>query len=241
MVLGIGRGKHVLERGELVGGRLVGIQIVMERMGGDTNMKVPVSQYAVEVHAPQPFVAGVEQQLTPLAFVRLGMDVAVRYVDHDAVIDWAATGGGTSGDHIKILRDVPPRGIDDESLDLDRPRRKWSAGSATIVGIATRPGTLHLFQQLHLDLVVHSPAENGGQPYPLQLDKLSTGYYGSHLVVPNCVVPVWIRPGHLADVVIDWPAAAMAFPGVGWPPSPAAQAIHDNVSVVLLDPRQPRA
>ena len=81
MVLGSGRqGRHVLERGQLVGGRLIGIEYITLRSSdehGSTNTYHRY-QYSVEVHAAQPYVAGVRQILRPDQFERLGMDLAVR-------------------------------------------------------------------------------------------------------------------------------------------------------------------
>jgi hypothetical protein len=221
MVLGSGRqGRHVLERGQLVGGRLVGIEYVTLRSSdehGGTNT-YRLSQYAVEVHATQPYVSGVRQVLVPDQFVRLGMELAVRDDHGLAVIDWAATGGGTTKD-IKLLRTPPPNGVTDDSKDLDKARRKWSPASCTIGNVGITKGLFHT-RGLDADVVVHAPAENGGQPYSVHLDRFGAPGYSSHLAAPGATLPAWVKPGHPNHVHIDWPAAAMALPGVGMPPSP---------------------
>lgn len=97
------RASKILERGQLVGGRIVGIHIGVSR-DPDTNGKYPEYEYAIEVHSAPPFVSGVRQPLTPNNIIRLGMDVAVRHIGSEAVIDWHATCGGLSGEHIKLCR-----------------------------------------------------------------------------------------------------------------------------------------
>jgi len=48
--------------------------------------------------------------------------------------------------------------------------------------------------------------------------------YASHLYAPGTRLPVWVRSGRSIAIEIDWPEAAMAFPGVGWPPSQVPEA-----------------
>ncbi|MCU1367285.1 MAG: hypothetical protein JWN39_2924 [Ilumatobacteraceae bacterium] len=226
MVLGSGRqGRHVLERGQLVGGRLVGIERITLRSSdehGGTNTYHRF-QYAVEVHAAQPYVAGVRQTLNPDQFVRLGMELAVRDDHGLAVIDWAATGGGTTDD-IKLLRKPPPNGVNDDDDDLDKARRKWSPASCTITGIGMTEGLFHT-RGLDADLRVNAPTENGGQPFGVHLKSFGAPGYGSHLAAPGATLPCWVKPGHVDHVLIDWPAAAMALPGIGMPPSQYIAAV----------------
>jgi hypothetical protein len=211
------RARHVLERGELVGGRIVGIHIGV-RKDPDTSAKYPEPEYAIEVHAATSFVAGVRQHLSPNNIVRLGMDVAARHVGREAVIDWHATCGGQSGDPIKLLSKPPARGIVDDFHDIDSARRKWTHADCTILGAQRRHhhSLLGMRHSLHLDLGVQAP---GMQPFSIALDKVSVPTYAAHLYAPGTRLPVWVRPGHSLAIEIDWAEAAMAFPGVGWPPS----------------------
>ena len=156
------RASKILERGQLVGGRIVGIHIGVSK-DPDTNARYPEPEYAIEVHSAAPFVAGVRQPLTPNNIVRLGMDVAVRHVDREAVIDWYATCGGRSGEHIKLLSKPPAPGIVDDYIDIDSARKKWIHADCTILGAQRRQhhGLLGLRHSLRLDIGVEAP---GMQP-----------------------------------------------------------------------------
>jgi len=210
------RASKILERGQLVGGRIVGIHIGVSK-DPDTNARYPEPEYAIEVHSAAPFVAGVRQPLTPNNIVRLGMDVAVRHVDREAVIDWYATCGGRSGEHIKLLSKPPAPGIVDDYIDIDSARKKWIHADCTILGAQRRQhhGLLGLRHSLRLDIGVEAP---GMQPFSVALDKVAVPSYASHLYGPGTRLPVWVRSGHSIAIEIDWPEAAMAFPGIGWPP-----------------------
>jgi hypothetical protein len=216
------RARHVLERGELVGGRIVGIHIGV-RKDPDTNTRYPESEYAIEVHTAPSFVAGVRQYLSPSNIVRLGMDVAVRHTGREAVIDWHATCGGQSGEHIKLLSKPPGPGIVDDYYDIDSARRKWTHADCTILGAQRRHhhGLLGMRHSLHLEVGVQAP---GMQPFSIALDNVAVPTYATHLYAPGTRLPVWVRSGRSRAIEIDWAEAAMAFPGVGWPPSQVPDA-----------------
>jgi len=216
------RASKILERGQLVGGRIVGIHIGVSK-DPDTNAKYPEYEYAIEVHAAPPFVTGVRQPLSPNDIVRLGMDVAVRHIGSEAVIDWYATCGGRSGEHIKLLSKPPAPGIVDDYHDIHSARKKWVHGDCTILGAQRRQhrGLIGMRHSLHLDIGVNAP---GMQPFSVALENVVVPNYASHLYGPGTRLPVWVRSGHSIAIEIDWPEAAMAFPGVGWPPCQVPEA-----------------
>ena len=216
------RASKILERGQLVGGRIVGIHIGVSK-DPDTNGKYPEPEYAVEVHTNPPFLAGVRQHVSPNNLVRLGMDVAVRHIGREAVIDWYATCGGRSGEHAKPLSKPPAPGIVDDYLDIDSARKKWVHGDCTVLGALWHQhrGLVGMRHSLHLDIGVEAP---GLQPFSIALDKVAVPGYASHLFGPGTRLPVWVRSGHSIAIEIDWPEAAMSFPGVGWPPCQVPEA-----------------
>lgn len=210
------RSSKILERGQLVGGRIVGIHISYRR-DPENNVRFSQSEYAIEVHTAAPFVAGVQQSLWPDSNVRLGMEVAVRVVEREAVIDWHATCGGRPSEHTKVLSKPPGPGIVDEHHDLEAARRKWTHADCTILGAQPHRSRLGLQPSLHIDIGVEAP---GMQPFSVALEKVSVPFYATHLCGPGTRLPVWVRSGHSIAIQIDWPEAAMAFPGVGWPSHP---------------------
>jgi hypothetical protein len=54
----------------------------------------------------------------------------------------------------------------------------------------------------------------GLEPFVLDLRKHQPPFYAAHLFSMGAVLPAW-RKGGTGSMVIDWPAAAMANPGVG--------------------------
>ncbi len=78
-----------------------------------------------------------------------------------------------------------------------------------------------MHRSLHLDVGVQAP---GMQPFSVGLDKVAVPRYANHLYSPGTRLPVWVRSGHSIAVEIDWPEAAMAFPGLGWPASQVPDA-----------------
>ncbi|MEO6629898.1 MAG: hypothetical protein ABIP03_15170 [Aquihabitans sp.] len=211
-LFGLGKVKpeHVFERGEEAVGRLVGIDI------GETSAEdaaVRVDDYALHVGGSAGFTCGIRQRLDPDRLVRLGMAITVRHLDGRAVIDWAATCGGTGYQGGGALLKTPPtEGIVDATLGLDKMQRKGVAATVLVTGAAIRDAMLGLSQVLALDLAVTAEGVAG---YDTQLTKVQVPHYASHLVEVGAMLPAWVRLNRLDRVVIDWPAAAMASPGVG--------------------------
>jgi len=209
---GVDPGK-VIEKGQSCTGRIIGIAVREESVGEDSKRRVDA--YAVEVRASPPFVAGVEQTLTPDRTVRLGMDVQVKHLDGKAIIDWESTCGGEIN-WIRLLKEAPATAIVDETLKLDKTRKKGLPGSVTITGASIVDAMMGIRQVLQLGVIVQP---QGVESYDSALGNVHVPHYASHLVEVGTVLPAWIDSRRLDKVKIDWPAAATAAPGVGVPPS----------------------
>lgn len=199
------RAEDLLKRGERASGRLVGIAVRADPDGGRTDT------YAVEVLATPIFVAGLRQRLR-LDVVRLGMGVTVRHLDGKASLDWP--GGGPPTDWA-ALDDPPAAGIVDDTLGLAEARRGLGV-TVTLDRVSVVDGPPGAARVLQLDLTVQSP---GRPSYPARFAAYGVPHYATHLCHEGRSLPAWVDPDRLDRVVIDWPAAAMADPGVRRPPA----------------------
>ncbi len=217
-----GRGVNpdkVMAQGQSCTGRIIGIAVREESVGENSTRRVDA--YAVEVRASPPFVAGVEQTLTPDQTVRLGMDVQVKHLDGKAMIDWKSTCGGEIN-WIRLLKEPPLTTIVDETLKLDKTRKKGLPGSVTITDASIVDAMMGMRRVLQLGVLVQP---DGVDSYDSTLTNVGVPHYASHLVEVGAVLPAWIDARRLDKVKIDWPAAATASPGVGVPPSDVLASI----------------
>jgi hypothetical protein len=194
-------------------GRIIGIRVRSEHRFDDTDWRI--DEYAVEVAADEPFVVGVRQHLDPVDLVRLGMPVALRHDGARAVIDWAGTCGGGVGE-ASFLDEAPPPGIDDATLTLDEARMRGAPVRVRIGGVSVTTAMGGLLRAVVLDVVVVGGPRAGGRA------RLPIGpgapFYASHLPRVGAELPAWIEADTPERPAIDWPAAAVADPGVGRPP-----------------------
>jgi hypothetical protein len=162
---------------------------------------------------------GVRQELVPLAEVRLGMPVELRVDGTNAVIVW----GDDMTIRWKALKTPPAAGIvDDFDLAgnkgaLSKARAAGAAATVTITGFAERSVAMGLGAIVDANVRVES-AERGG--YDAVVENISNvPGYASHLPVAGATLPAWEAKGMFGAerVLVDWPAAAMADPGVGKP------------------------
>ena len=211
--LGKVKGEQVFTRGERSNGRIVGIEVT-EVTRDEHNVRV--DEYAVEVAAAPVFTAGVNQNLRPDDAIRLGMPVVVRHLDGNVVIDWPATCDGGPGIVWAATKNPPAPGIVDNSLGLDKARRKGTGASATIDRASVEDAFFGMAQMLQLDLTVRAEGLEG---YQVQAKKVKVPHYATHLCLEGTVLPVWVNPERLDRVTIDWPVAAMTDPGIGKPPA----------------------
>lgn len=150
--------------------------------------------------------------------VRLGMEVPIR---HDgagqAVIDAVAL--GADDDAVwgyKALGEPPAEGIEDDNVDLDKERGKADEVQLRVLGV--EPFSPLGVATQNFDVRVRVEGAPDG-PYETLVKRDRIPFYATHLAEPGTVVPGLVRRGKPDKVRIDWPAAAIADPGVGRPPA----------------------
>lgn len=215
--LGKMKAEEVLERGLPGSGRIVGIDVSED--SGETSIRIDA--YAVEVVSAPVFVAGLRQRLRP-EVVRLGMPVAVRHLDGKVLIDWPATCGGRPELVWSALKNPPAPGILDHTVGVEKARRKGAPALVTIERASIQDALMGLAQVLVLNLTVRP---EGLEPYEVELKNVKVPHYATHLCQDGKVLLAWVRIDRLDRVTIDWPAAAMAEPGVGQPPADVLSGI----------------
>ena len=162
---------------------------------------------------------GIRQELIPVHDVRLGMPVELRVAGRDAVIMW--------GDEMlirwKMLKTPPAPGIvDDYDLAgnkgaLSKARSGGKTATVTITGLVERSVAMGLGAVIDATVRVES-ADRGSYDATVQNVSNVPGY-ATHLPVVGAVLPAWETRGMFGGehVIVDWPAAATADPGVGRP------------------------
>lgn len=223
-----------MAKGETVGGRIVAIDV--DEVGDEHRRRV--DEYVIQFGPERGNTrTTIRQRVEPDSFVRLGMAVAVKVRGDDAVIDWAQTmaavglSGGSMFDHWKMVKDPGFTGIRDATLGLDRNQRKGVPATVTINSAALRSAAFGLAHHIVVDSVV----QISGQPaYALELKKVEVPHYATHLLRAGVTLPGWVRDGRPDKVAIDWPAAAMADPGVGVPPSDLLEQLNSGGGVTAM-------
>lgn len=200
----------ILERGTPAPGTIVGIEVTLVG-GGEDSSATRIDEYAIESNGT---VYGVRQWLEPLREVRLGMPVTLRVDGKAAVIEWG-TGGPSGWKSVK----APEPGITDSRAGDDRPnglknaRKQGRAATVEILEFVKRSVMFGIAEVTDARCRV-TPA--GGEAYEATVPKIDPPFYASHLITVGAVVPGWQFKGLLSEsLVLDWPAAAEANPGVG--------------------------
>jgi hypothetical protein len=177
---------------------------------------VRIEEYAVEAAGR---VYGIRQTLTPGDEVRLGMTVTLRVDGDAAVIDW----GDVDTHRWKALKKPPAAGIDDDTDPdgnrggLSKGRRGGKEVTATVLDLSVRSVALGLGRALDARCRVEPVT---GDAYEATIPKISPPGYAAHLLVVGASLPAWEKSGFTGtSLVVDWPAAAMADPGIGRPPA----------------------
>jgi hypothetical protein len=203
--------ENILENGTPISGRIVGIAVSLTH----DDPPVRLDEYAVEANGRS---YGVRQHLAPADEVRLGMTVSLRADGDAAVIDW----GEVDITRWKALKAPPAAGIDDDRVEenrgvLSKARKGGKGGSATILDFTVRSVAFGLGKALDARCRVEPTS---GDPYEATIPKVAPPGYASHLLVVGGTLPVWEKSGLMGgSIVVDWPAAAMADPGIGRPPA----------------------
>jgi hypothetical protein len=209
----------VLGKGTPGTGRVVGIRVAMTH--DDPPQRV--DDYAIETETGT--VLGVRQRLVPDVLVRLGMTVRTRVDGDTLAIDWAETVADASAKNVtagwKRLKQPPEAGIDDETLGLDKARRKDLPARVTIDAIEERAAFMGFGTAIDLRVTVR--LESDPEPYAAELKKTEVPFYAAHLAAPGVELAGWVSERRLDRITLDWPDAAEARPGVGEAPSLAAE------------------
>ena len=157
--------------------------------------------------------------------IRLGMEVPIRHDGRErAIIDVPAMAdveGEDAAWGYKPL-DPPDDGIADDNFNLEKERRKSDAVVATVVSVT--PFEIMGMRTQNFDVRVRVTPADGGAPYETVAKREAVPFYALHLAEPGVELPALVRPGRPDKVRIDWPAAAVADPGVGRPPAAAVAA-----------------
>lgn len=159
---------------------------------------IDLEEYAVEVGGE---VLGIRQRLSPLHDVRIGMPVTVHRDGKTAVIHW----GAPTERRWKMVK-PPAAGIEDK-VD-GPPRGGWATGQAEILDLGSRSAMLGLATVAQAKVRFSDGTE-------ALVDKYVPPFYASHLGAVGDRLPALQHPRDARKIRIDWPAAALAVPGVG--------------------------
>lgn len=188
----------VWQQGAPAEGRIVGIR---RAQISEDESTVELEEYAVAVGGE---VLGIRQRLAPLQEVRLGMPVTVHREGKAAVIRW----GAPVERRWKSVR-PPAAGIEDKIAGP--PRGGWASGRVEVLDFGSRSGMLGLTTVAQAKVRFSDGTE-------ALIDKYSPPFYASHLGAVGTSLPALQHPRDARKIRIDWPAAAIAEPGIGVPP-----------------------
>ncbi len=222
-------GEKLLREGERATARISGIRVTTGQQDSPDDHEFAL-EYAGAGGASAR--SGCRQDLGAFAReVRLGMEVPIR---HDgagkAIVDVNALGvEGADAWGYKPLGEPPADGIEDANFRLEKERRKAAAARLTV--LAAQRSVVLGMQTANVDLHVRVAPE-AGEPYETVVERALVPFYATHLVVPGSEVLGLVRPDRPEKVRIDWPASAVADPGIGRPPAGvlAADAPPDEVA-----------
>ncbi|MEZ5373308.1 MAG: hypothetical protein R2704_11335 [Microthrixaceae bacterium] len=210
----------ITRKGQRAQGTIVGIDVRhttdAEGAGGRTRIA-----FAVDVEAPQPFTASVDQYLEPLSMVRLGMRFPLSYHGDNIVLhenEW----GIRPHDNVRT-RGAVARGISHDREWSNRAISKAFPAHVTIVDARLAE------HALSTGISVRLRAEGPGfEPFEVEQKHPGAPFYAEHLNNIGATLPGWARPNKSDGILIDWISATLAHPGVGEPPGDVA-AMFNNV------------
>jgi hypothetical protein len=185
----------VWQAGAPVEGKIVGIR---RSQVSEDESTIDLEDYAVEVGGE---VLGIRQRLSPFQDVRFGMPVTVHRIGKAAVIRW----GVPVERRWKSVK-APAAGIEDKITGP--PRGGWTRGEAEILDLGSRSAMLGLATVAQAKVRFSDGTE-------ALVDKYVVPFYASHLGAVGDKLPALQHPRDAQKIRIDWPAAALAVPGVG--------------------------
>lgn len=189
--------------------------------------------------APDERSAGILFSVGQTSTLRLGMTVAIRTDDDEAVLDWETMnpvwGGTQTEPGQRRTRFVPDPGLDDTAFDARVLGRwkKWTPARATVVSFARRA-------------VLGMPVDNfdivlRGQDGVVRTNPNElVPFYGRWLIAPGADVPVMIDPGGGDRAQLDWRRLTVerAVPGGRWQDRPPPGSIAAEVIATRPEPAQ---
>ncbi len=188
----------VWQQGAPAEGRIVGIR---RSTVSEDESTYEVEDYAVDLGAE---LLGIRQKLSPRQEVRLGMPVTVHRQGKAAVIRWGAPVEG----RWKAVK-PPSAGIEDK-VD-GPPRGGWASGEVEVIDLGSRSGMLGITTIAQAKVRFSDGTE-------ALVDKYAPPFYATHLGGKGTKLPALQHPRDARKIRIDWPAAAVAVPGVGVAP-----------------------
>jgi hypothetical protein len=198
----------ILESGTPVDGVVTGIEV---KSTHDEDA-VRYFEWAVDAGGT---TYGIRQELAPTSDVRLGMPVRLRVDGKNAVIEW----GDNSLHRWKMVSPPAPGIIDDHDDNgnrgaLSKAQKAGRAVTLTILELVNRSVAMGLGATVDARVRVE-PAE--GAAYESTVPNvIRVPGYAAHLPVVGTSLPGWETKGFFGGdgVIVDWPAAAMATPGL---------------------------
>lgn len=186
-------------------GTIVGIRRIVV---SDDDSSYEIEEYAVDLGGE---TIGVRQKLGKLDEVRLGMPVTAHRDGKAAVIRWASP-NDTRWKTVK----PPAPGIEDKAAG--GPGGGWTTGTAEILELGTRSAMLGLTSVEQAKVRFTGSGQAAVAPVEALVDKYYPPFYASHLGAVGTTVVAGQHPRDPRRISIDWPASAIAEPGVGVAP-----------------------
>jgi hypothetical protein len=188
----------VWQSGAPAEGKIVGIR---RSQISEDESTIEIEDYAIDVGGE---LVGVRQKLIPREEVRLGMPVTVHRQGKAAVIRW----GAPADNRWKAVK-PPAAGIEDKVAGP--PRGGWAVGEVEILDLGSRSAMLGLSTVSQAKVRFSDGTE-------ALIDKYVAPFYASHLGAAGTKLPALQHPRDPRKIRIDWPAAAVANPGIGVAP-----------------------
>lgn len=212
--------EKVINDGQRLRARIAAIE-VSQRSENDSTVRV--DEYVIELSAMEGGRRlSLRQDLAPAVNVRYGMEVWAWVREDDAFIDWQSTlaeqrlDGTNVRDNWKGGRDASRTGIVDSRIDVVDALKKGERGSMVINQLRWDEKFGGLVRTLTIAGTVTLGTD---EPYDVEIGRQQVPHYASHLPSVGRRVPVIVSLKRLDKVLIDWPSATMAEPGIGVPPS----------------------
>lgn len=221
--------EKVISDGQRVRGRIAAIEVT-ERNDNDSTVRV--DEYVIELSvADGGRRLSLRQDLVPDAHVRYGMEVSGWVRGDDIYIDWKSTmaeqgiEGSNAQKQWKGDRDATRIGIVDKKVDVEGALKKGERGSMVIQQLRWDSKFGGLINTL---TVVGTVTLGTDEPYEVEIGRQNIPHYATHMPTVGRTVPVIVSTKRLDKVLIDWPSAAMAEPGVGIGPATEIEAAREE-------------